>query len=271
MVRLPKSVNAEYFNEDSKNVFYVLGISYACYSPNSENGVVFRSRHRRLIEIVKDELSSGHAIVDDPRNKNSHWIEIHNNSHLRESLEQRGLVKDKSKRRFPNISERFIDHFIRGCIDANAIIRINPRNPQIELTCINKQFISGLNSALRRYAGIERQKDKLRRRTVYDQADSKRIKDFMYRDRNFIEESGLYLSANQDALNFAPRLRTYPLTQALFKRIQQAKIGLISGKPLKGISNELGFPAYTSLCRAFKRVTGMTTSQYKQKVIHRIR
>ena len=51
-----KYVNKHFFDKESKITWYILGIAYPCYIPStkSNSGIIFRSNHKDLIEIVKD-------------------------------------------------------------------------------------------------------------------------------------------------------------------------------------------------------------------------
>ena len=125
--RHPKKVNEHFFDEESKGMYYVLGILFPCYIPipNSNNGIIIRSSSKDLIQIVKDKMESEHDIISDPRGISSYSIQMTSVPYLRSKLEEMDLVEDKSKRRFPDyIGRHYIRHFARGFSDAQSNVRI---------------------------------------------------------------------------------------------------------------------------------------------------
>jgi len=204
--RLFKYVNESYFDDpkdvsDLKREYYTLGLLFSCYTPTTNpGGIIFRSDREGLVEFIKDELESEHAIGSEREGGASHQIEIRNN-HLRSALEKKGLVKDKSKRRFPKIEEVYLDHFIRGFFDSQANVGIiKSKRNQTRIWFNSPSFLSGLHSKLREHAKVKLGKlsgNFLR----YGHADSIRIHDFIYRDWDFMKYEGSYLKSREEKFN----------------------------------------------------------------------
>ena len=128
MSRPPLPVNEDFFTRESKQMWYVLGISFAHYSSLiREGGSVdnrWQSKYRRLLEIVKSCLGSAHAIsgpIQYEKGGSNYLLRMSNNR-LYDSLCQRGLSVPRSERRFPQVRDHYLDHFLRGFLDAQFTV-----------------------------------------------------------------------------------------------------------------------------------------------------
>ena len=257
-----KKVNEHFFDGESKQKWYVSGAFYASYVPSSDKPVVvFRSRHRDLVQIVRNQLGSKHAILSDPNGKSSYSMNIKGAPYLNTQLEKIGLNKPKKQRRFPeHIDEDYISHFIRGFLDAQAYPDYsNGRYTRINVS-FNNMFLVGLNQTLRQYAEVERP-DPYNDRVIYSGSDSSRIHDLIYDDWDFIEEHGLYLPSKKDIFrtdfSSAGKHKT-----AAVKRIKRVKELLRQDCSIEKAAQYVGYADISSLCRAFKRVTGKTMREW---------
>lgn len=256
-------IDQHFFDYKSKAMMYVLGTFYVCYRSLSNIRFEFRSTHKNLVEIVKDQLKSKHALISDPRGKSSHWLDISNVPYLNSELEEMGLNVPKSERRFPeDIPDEFMDHFIRGFIDGKANVAIIQRKYTKVGIDFNHQFLIGFHNVLVKYAGVERSKpsgDSI----YYSHKDSLRIHDLIYQDWGYIKKHGLYLPSNKEVFrtDFQADLSTRQDVVRSREKVGQAKVLLLQGKHPLETAQELGY-SYIGFNRAFKRVTGFSPSKW---------
>ena len=207
MARLPKYVNQTFFNEnnESKEMWYVLGSFYDGYHSRRSIGVSFTSKHEGLVQIVKDQLKSEHTIVkretdtSDGQGKNySYSLEMYAAPDLYTRIGELGLNVNKKERKFPkDIPDQYIDHFIRGFLDGQSnMILHNKQCTQMEVH-MNKDFLTDLNKVLEKHAGVKR-KEPTKDVITYAHANSLKIHDFIYQDWEYIEQSGLYLPSKKE-------------------------------------------------------------------------
>ena len=83
------------FRDLNPNVFYVLGVCHAIYSPMSLRGspttFTVTSEKRNLIEIVKEELKINPKVLED-KNFNSYGLRVSSAPTLVNRLEELGCV-----------------------------------------------------------------------------------------------------------------------------------------------------------------------------------
>src|SRR3989338_1536902 len=140
MGRWPKRVNKHFFDKESKEMYYVLGAFYRKHIEDGEKGLIFRSRHRDLVNIVKSKLKSKHAIISHTT-KSSHFIQMKSVPYLRSKLEALGVKGDMEDREFPNfVPEVYLDHYIRGLFDAQANISLINYSENVIATNISLIF-----------------------------------------------------------------------------------------------------------------------------------
>lgn len=254
-----KKINENFFDKESKAMRYVSGLAYPCYLPQPNYGIIFRSRHKDLVRIIKNQLESGHAIISDTRNnKSSHRLEITNRPYLHSRLQEMGLNVPKKERKFPeNINGDYI--FVRGFLDGKVGIWIYKNRCYIEIR-FNNPFLIGLNQVLAEYAGVQRAEPR-GNRIIYAQKDSLKIHDFIYQDI----EDGLYLSSKKELFeNYLMDRSTNLHTIARSKKINKAQKLLLQGMLHKKIADQLGY-SMTGFYVAFRGQTGMTPRQWTRQ------
>lgn len=251
--RKPKYVNEGFFDEESETMHYVLGVSFGL-ATISDKRLIFRSKNKELIEIIKRELESQHKIVNI-ESRNSHQLEIYGkgSAYLITSLKARGLAEDKSERIFPkNIAESYLSHFDRGFFDSRGVI-INT-NKKINIGFyFNNAFLTDLNNGLRENAGVKKTNPE-NNKIVYPFNDSLRMYNFIYRDWDFIESKGLYLKRKKERFNIEKEEDVFDT--------DRIKIELLDGKTVEELTKELGYSSTQSFYSAFKRVYGETVGRF---------
>lgn len=267
MGRTPKKINRHFFDKGSEAMYYVLGALYSSYNPTHKNGIEIRSSSRDLVQIIKDCLESEHSITSDPRDKNSHCLAIYNSPYLHFKLEEMGLVKDKYGRKFPKyVPKKHLNHFIRGFFDAEAKVKDTDtgRNTYMEVS-FNHPFLKDLHNILLQYANVQGS-GPIGNRLHYSPKDTSKIYDFIYRDWDFIKESGLYLSSKKEQFKPYKPIDYYkrPESIAASGKIEMVKKLLAFGKRPFEIFKKAGFKNQGSIYIAFKRKTGQTITGYKR-------
>ena len=198
---MPKRVKInEYFlDKASEKRDYLLGLFYSCYIPHGEKGILFRSNHKDLVKIVKKESKSGHCIVSRP-SKSSCRIEADSVPYLRSKLKEFGLEIPKSERKFPDVE--YMSHFMRAIVDAKAsLTESDKRCVKMQIFFWrNKEFLEKVQEKLKEYAGTKRG-HMGKNHLSYGGRDCNKIRDFIYKDWNFIKKSGLYLKQKKRILN----------------------------------------------------------------------
>lgn len=264
--RYQKGINEHFFDNESREMHYVLGAFYAKYMPLEKNGITFRSAHRNLVEIVKEQMKSNHAITYDTRGKSSYWFSIRGVPYLRSRLEEMGLSAKKEDRDFPEgIEKEHSSHFARGFIEAQALIGTYDEKKTEMNILFNRRFLLGLHKMLAEYVEIERDRPK-NYMIRYSHRDCLKIHDFIYRDWDFIKERGLYLPQKKDLFmtdfdgDFIHRHQI-----EASGRIKEAERLLLEGKNAHEIFKEMGYGHYSSFARQFTRKTGFTISGYLKR------
>ena len=257
MARWPKRVNKHFFDKESKEMYYVLGIAYPKAVYSYDDDLIFRSPDRKLMENLKRLLGSDHAIT---KNNYSYQMQIRSAT-LCSKLQDLGVKREKKDRAFPEfIPEDLIDQFSRGFVDAKAAV--SPGSIGINF---NNVFLNGLNDALKKYANTQR--DGTNRDYIfYSGVDSSRIHDFLYKDWEYIRDKKLYLPSKKKLfVHFEYKTGENNRIKCL-KNIEKGKKLLIRGKKASVVALELGYEHEESFLRAFKHVTGQTTRSFLREL-----
>lgn len=145
-----KYINQHFFDNESREMYYVLDNFYGGYIPYGKSGITFRDSSRDLVQIVmKDNLKSEHTITQNRSGTNSYFITIQNLPYLRSKLDSLGLDVPKYERKFPIIKEElYISNFVRGFFDVQACIRLK-NNLTIITLVFNSEFLIPLNETKR--------------------------------------------------------------------------------------------------------------------------
>lgn len=260
---MTKYIDEHFFDKESKRRDYVLGAFYACYVPQPKGGILFRNRNKDLVEIIKRELKSEHAIIADNRKRDSYWIEVYRVPIMYSRLGELGLNKPKEEREFPRVNEKYISHFVRGFFDAKARIWTEYNKYKSIHILFNNLFLLDLHKMLVKYAKIQGHEPK-EDYTKYNHNDSIKIRDFIYQDWNFIKQSGLYLPSKKELLetDYIADYNSNPRIINAKKKVEKAK-KLLDRKKVGEVAKELGYAHHISFTSTFKKITGMSPFEYK--------
>jgi len=287
-----KQVNEHFFDQESKVMLYILGISIAKYSARlmqSQPQNRWLSTSEPLIQIVKSSLDSEHAI-SHAKYKNirtgedymAYWLGI-TSQKIYDSLSRRGLDVPKSERAFStDIDDQHLDHFVRGFLDSivschNYTVQSRSKNKLREFPhqslkiYFNVPFLKGLYDALVSHTSINEGREVTESPLSFSTADTRAIYDFIYRDWDFIQENGLYLPSKKELFDrhtpdelFSHSPQDYshhPFKVASQNRIERVKEKVLAGMSALEAGNEEGY-SDTSVYRAFKNATGQTVREF---------
>ena len=256
-----KYINEHYFDQPSRENNYTLGafVSRVQLFPEVQ-GFLIKSKNRDLIQIIDRELGLEYLGSREP---SGYFLRVRNVPHMFSRLEQLGLGVPRSQREFPNIEEKYLEHFIRGFLDAQANVN-QVKGTQLTNVEIyfNHQFLLVFYQKLQEYADITRGKP-FGIRMVLRHSDSVKVYHFIYREWDFIKKSGLYLPSKKNS--YTPDYQLYssfPKIPEKKRRIEIAKQLLLDGQMPTMFYRELGYSHLTSFYRAFKEVTGFSPTEW---------
>jgi AraC-like DNA-binding protein len=269
---MTKTINENYFDKESKSMYYVLGAFYAGYRPNTapKNGIIFQSKHRDLVQIVKDELGSEHEIItysrdSEKRDRNSYFLNFGNHS-LRTKLGELGLNKPKSKRTFPkNLDEKYASHFVRGFIEARARVSIKKNGSTNLRILFNKPFVRTLHNMLIQYADVKGVAYLADGVFSYNHQDSLKIHDFIYQDMAFIKKHNLFLPSQKNRFNFGYVPKAPKFTQRALAKVEKVKQLLRDGLRTSEVCKMVGYSFIPTLHLSFKKYTGQTVREWRRE------
>ncbi len=203
-----------FLDNESKASLYLVGAAFRCLT-YYKNDCIFRSKYKELVENFKGFVGCEYAVHSDPRGLNSHFLQIYDKDFSGFLKERWGLNEDLSKRTLPNFDyENYLDHFVRGFHDAEAYVKERTENDSsiIEMQ-FNPVFLNKLNELMKKHAGTEREYT-WNKKLIYGLHDANKFYNFIYKDQQFIENSGLYLPSKLWAFN----VRYEPKNKACFNR-----------------------------------------------------
>jgi AraC-like DNA-binding protein len=264
-----------YFHSKSKAMYYVLGAWYPSgrtikkkyikkdKSKSVYKGIEFGDKSKKLVEIVRDELQSTSKPAPWGGRGPSWVLNHHNTNTLCDKLEELGLDADKYEREFPKIPGEYVSHFVRGFLDAQAIIKRTKGKTSIKIQ-FSETFLRGLDKIFVKYLHIKPSQSKNGFR-VYGNEASRKIYDFIYEDWPYIEARGVYLPSKKRLFvldNFRNQIKLETLAKEEVK-MKKAKPLLAKDMPIHQVATRLGFKYQSHFKDIFKKVTGMTPSEYK--------
>lgn len=116
-------VDEDFFKRWSNEMAYVLGFIYTdgCVSGNA---LTISQNERYILENINETMSSNCAIYERYNGKNPiHTLYI-SRKEIVEDLRKLGVVEGKSRIiTFPEISDEYLPHFIRGVIDGDGWVQ----------------------------------------------------------------------------------------------------------------------------------------------------
>jgi len=262
-----KAVNQEFFDEESKLMWYILGACYNCYLPYRLNGFKFTHSSKMLVEIVRTALSSSHSIIEDNRDKESYWIRIMGVPHLYGRLGELGLNVPKSERMpLERLEDPYVPHFTRGFLESRKRMESSYFASSANHLCIryNHEFLVWFNQIVREYAGVQHE-GPIDNLIKYGTQDTLRIYELCYcRDWEYTEKYGICLSSSRELPETIKKPNTpKPNTLRMHSRVATAML-LLDDYTLREASIILGYRSLISLYSAFKKATGLTARQWRE-------
>ena len=194
-------VNEHYFDGFFENPVsdkaYVLGVLYGRPVVTRKYFFQFASRYDTLVDIVRNEFESKHKPTQLP--EGTSILRFTGVRHLYQTLLSLGFGVKVKDRPFPEIDESILSHFMRGIVEANVSIGFfHQQHPgRMEFNRFGIPFLTNMNSHLQQYAGVQRHGSNTSQFS-YTGNDSRRIRDFIYRDAEFLEDTGLYVPEIRD-------------------------------------------------------------------------
>lgn len=279
---LEKYVNENFFDEESKAMWYILGISFAQYTQYELKLNRWSSANKNLVELVKSSIDSERTIsyhegslFEEGKKYGEHLLQI-NNQFIYNALNDRGLSVPKLERTFPeDIEEQYLNHFVRGFFDAQVSCvnytqhikrkgEIYDHHTQQLQIYFNVSFLKDIYNVLVEHANVRSGKEVSKYRLNLVGTDATAVYGFLYRDWDFIQESGLYLPSKKArfevGLDFENQQHLSPVN--VQNRIDDAKKLLLKGMSRSEIANTLGYSTLSGYNQAFKNATGQTPGQF---------
>ncbi|MFQ6071596.1 MAG: hypothetical protein ACE5KT_02705 [Methanosarcinales archaeon] len=125
------NVNQDFFKKWTPNMSYILGFIYAdgCVMDNNTSKRLkfgLRKKDGELVQKVLDCMESNHKVT----NYRKHFKEfVIVNKEIYNDLRKLGVTPRKTfTRKFPDIPDVFVSHFVRGYFDGNGSITFRKRN-----------------------------------------------------------------------------------------------------------------------------------------------
>lgn len=266
----------DFFGKKSRIRDYILGVSLSCYSPltNSSLGLVFRSKHLKVIQMIAHHLNAdSKKILSDYRIRengeiNSHSIAI-SSEWMRDTLEDLDVVNDKRKRGFPDVGKSSLPDVIRGFWDGRGTFYSN-RRTNIRITS-GTLILNQLADILSEELNIS-QRPALLKNTDQNRSgscltlgheESLLLAGYMYKGIKYLADENLYLQSKFERFNFD--YKPYGLDKRReinMEKIGKAKILLLEGKGIMESSLEAGFKDITSFYKTFRATENMTPKEY---------
>jgi len=256
-------INEHFFNTQSKLTEYVRGAFFHGYLPQRVKGISFRSRHRRLAEIVRTSLESEHKIVSNQPNPSSYVLSIQSTPYLRFKIREIGIADKKSEREFPE-NVRFPDHFLRGFFDAAARLKQNNRYCCVHLS---PHFLEGLARTMHTTLGISSSVNNSGR-LEFGKKACETIYRFTYQDWVIINRKKMFVPSVEELLRSMFPLDKSSYMQALksLARINESKKLLLNEVPVEEICEKVGYAHSSGFYLAFQNVTGMTVTEFRKSL-----
>ncbi|MEK6932937.1 MAG: helix-turn-helix domain-containing protein [Nanoarchaeota archaeon] len=272
-----KLVNEYFFDNKSREMYYILGTSYSAYAPplHHKDTILFRNSDEKLVKIIRNELQSDHEIIPDNRGKSSYFFNF-TSSQMRSKLNNIGLKQDKAERQFPDdIPEEYVSHFIRGFFDAGVYIIPNWNN-ELTTSCrlsFYKLFLEGLGNKLNSFLELKNKEFNIYKNTgktffiLYGHKDSLKIHDFIYRDFEYVKEHNLYLASKKDLFNIdykgeKPGIKKGSHQKKVLEKIEAAKKLLLEGDKVKDVAEKTGYGSSIAFYITFKSITGKSPKEF---------
>jgi len=274
-------VNEHFFDQESRVMWYILGISFAKCRRVKEGEIRWQSSSKPLLEIVRSSIDSECSVKsrDYAREGEDDFVTYRlciSSSNMRRALIDRDLDVPKKERIFPkDIEEQYLDHFVRGIFDAQVTcqntlqlkkygdIEYAYHYQRLIIGQFNTEFLQDLYDALVEHAHIKGGKSVSEPPLgLFRRSDVSAICSFLYRDEN-----GLYLASKKELFEVKYDIENHPKEPYRdgADRHNFAMDLLSGGMSIVDVAGELGFRSPVSFSNGFKLVVGKSPSEIKPK------
>ena len=223
-------------------VAYVLGLLYGRSTIYSQDRFRFVSKNGTLIDIVRTELESQHKVIDLGQNGTAELC-FGNVPHLYQTLQFLGLDRSVRERPFPDLSDQVISHFMRGIVEGNAgVYRKSDGRVKMSFFKFGYAFLASMHSSLQKQAAVAGSGPRPRQSPFsYSGANVNRVRDFIYRDREYLEDTGLFVPEVRSLLDSGRNIKiARPLPD--FAQIERM---LLSGTTVGNVADQLGYSVFS--------------------------
>lgn len=117
-------INYDFFNEDSEQYWYFLGlISSDGYISDNTIELCLNKKDEHILIKLRDLICPDKSIYDKPSTRSKKFT-IHSKTIAKKLKEVLGMVSNKKSKEiaFPNVSDNMLRHYIRGVIDGDGCI-----------------------------------------------------------------------------------------------------------------------------------------------------
>lgn len=265
--RYQRPINSYFFDEETPDMWYVLGAFYGSYVQSNKKNSIFRDSNKSLVQIVMQKMECNRSIIKDNREKSSYRFEIPNNAHLISRLEYFGLEKPKKERTVPNIPSDYAADFCRGFIDSTAVITNINRHTFLRINYQNK-FLRQFVKLLSDYTNCSLKHPKIDT-VLYSHKDAMKIREFIYQNNNYIigHKIGLHTNIKKLCKNKKFVIPPRPNHIKKIKKMERTKKLLLKGHTPTEIAEKLEYASVLCLYIAFKNSFGKTIKQWKAEQI----
>ncbi len=191
-------INHNFFKKWSSEMAYILGFLFSdgnVSSKLSNFNLHLSSKDYKILKIIRKKMDSNHPLKFYDKT-NSCSLRIFNKMMCKDLMSLGCVPKKSLILKFPDISDKYISHFIRGYFDGDGSIHFNKPNT-IKISFISsKFFIKELQKVLNKKLKLKINKTRKYNQvyaTNYYSNDARRLCHWMYRN-----SKDLYLKRKKD-------------------------------------------------------------------------
>ena len=186
------NVDKTYFEKvDTEHKAYFLGYLYADgYVCDSTVQLQLHNKDIEILEYLNKEISPNTNMIS-PIAKNMARVNIYSVK-LSKDIQNLGCVKNKTfLLKFPNIEEKFINHFIRGYFDGDGCITFNKNSSEFSILgtesfCVSckEVFLKYIDDTMTISISLHGKNKNIHRIRVCSKASIIKILNWLYEDSN---------------------------------------------------------------------------------------
>lgn len=289
---MTKKIDQTYFDKrgrtekENRAMYYVLGAILKCGSIIDEKYTkkdgripqkfMVKSRHEKLVDIIKEELGSDHTVTHDVREhksgnlRSSHWFTATAHDLCDRLIEMVG-TKHKIEKTITSVPKEYQLDLFRGIYDSVGLMGFNhPEYGSINIQINQSPDVLNLLKTMLKSHSIDSYLLQSRLHLKHDEAIKFRNLIYSKEELYLKDKKGeLYLKDKKDELY---QEKVNPLgggqgqQVALDKKIEQIKSLVEAGMKPGEIADLLKYNHKNTLCAFFKTRTEMTLTKYKRSL-----